>query len=135
MPFLGIDSESVRVLGKLLLRFTRFDNYSYFVNVTRMVFKLLMAESVNYKSGLHLSFYRNKSNSVADYGELLENFTLFRGGVSDCQFYNMFHELLMARSEGVPGFMALQNGCEDSIKDFAKSVLLDQLFMLEGGVP
>ncbi|WP_092403488.1 MULTISPECIES: ShET2/EspL2 family type III secretion system effector toxin [Candidatus Ichthyocystis] len=115
--------QSVRAFGKLLLRFTYFNNYSCSGDVTKMVFKLLMAESVGCKSGLYLSLSGNKTNSVDAYSELLENFTLFRCGVPDCEFYDMFHELLMARSGGVPGlFMALQNGGEDSIKAFAKSV-------------
>ncbi|WP_176696838.1 ShET2/EspL2 family type III secretion system effector toxin, partial [Candidatus Ichthyocystis sparus] len=126
--------ESVRVFGELLLRFTHFNNSSYFGNVTRMVFKLLMAESLNYKPGLCLALSENNSNSVAAYGVLLERFALFRGGVSDCEFYNMFHELLMARSGGIPGlFMALQNGCEDSIKAFAK--LVNQLMSLIAQMP
>ncbi|WP_242641804.1 hypothetical protein, partial [Candidatus Ichthyocystis sparus] len=116
-------SESVRAFGELLMGLTRFSNSSYSRNVTKMVFKLLMAESLNCKSGLCLALSENKSNSVEAYGELLVKFILFRGGVSDYEFHDMFHELLMARSEDAPGlFMALQNGCEDSIKAFAKSV-------------
>ncbi|WP_092411376.1 ShET2/EspL2 family type III secretion system effector toxin [Candidatus Ichthyocystis sparus] len=115
--------ESVRAFGELLLRFTNFNDSSYFGNVTRIVFKLLKAESLNYKSGLCLALSENNSNSVDAFGGLLEKFVLFRGGVSDCEFYDMLHDLLVSRSEGTPGlFMALQNGCEDSIKAFAKLV-------------
>ncbi|WP_092487468.1 ShET2/EspL2 family type III secretion system effector toxin [Candidatus Ichthyocystis hellenicum] len=116
-------SESVRAFGGLLLRFTHFSNSSYFGNVTRMVFELLVAGCLNGKSGLYFALSGNRSNSVAAYAELLEKFILFRDGVSDCEFYDMFHELLMARTRGVPGlFIALQNGYEDSIKAFSRSV-------------
>ncbi|WP_092402799.1 MULTISPECIES: ShET2/EspL2 family type III secretion system effector toxin [Candidatus Ichthyocystis] len=115
--------ESVQAFGELLLRFTHFNNSSYFGNVTRMVFKLLMAESLDCKSGLCLALSENNSDSVKAYGRLLEKFSLFRYGVSGYEFYDMFHHLLVARSEGVPGlFMALQNGCENSIEAFAKLV-------------
>ncbi|WP_092411243.1 ShET2/EspL2 family type III secretion system effector toxin [Candidatus Ichthyocystis sparus] len=116
-------SESVRAFGELLMGLTRFSNSSYSRNVTKMVFKLLMAESLNCKSGLCLALSENKSNSVDAYGELLVKFTFFRGGVSDYEFQDMFHELLIARSNGVTGlFMALQNGCKDSIEAFTKLV-------------
>ncbi|WP_092411374.1 ShET2/EspL2 family type III secretion system effector toxin [Candidatus Ichthyocystis sparus] len=117
------NSESVRVFGNLLLRLTHFNNSSYYGNITKMVFKLLMTKSLNYKSGLWLALSKDNSDSIAAYGELLEKFTLFRCGVSDCEFYDMFYELLMTRSGSVPGlFVALQNGCEASIEAFTKSV-------------
>ncbi|WP_092403420.1 ShET2/EspL2 family type III secretion system effector toxin [Candidatus Ichthyocystis sparus] len=128
------NSESVQAFGELILRFTHFNNSGHFGNVTRMVFKLLMAESLDYKPGLCLALSENNNNSVAAYGGLLEKFTLFRGGVPDCEFYNMFHELLIARYGGIPGLsMALQNGCEDSIKAFAK--LVSQFISLSPQIP